>query len=223
MALSVDYIYQFSLKLIRKNQSGLLSSTEWAYHWNDHQSAYFDDLVGRFNARNNSKEGPNTGLIENETILQKLSPFTKPATLTIASGKADKPPGFIFKLALRINGQDVIMITKDRIAAVNNSVIDPPSIADDKYYATEYEGYYSFLPNTVAAAELDYIATPENVKWNYQLVNNRQVYLETGSVQPLWDNHSAREITKRMLKNLGVSFHDQDFAGFGETVIQQGV
>lgn len=223
MAISVDTIYRFCLKLIRQNQSGRLSAEEFGLHWNDHQTAYFDDLVGRFNARNNGKEGPNTGLVQNETILQKLSPFTKPTSLSISGGNANKPSDFVFRLALRINGYDVIMIPKDQVSAVNNSVIDPPSVTDNKYYATEYEGYYSFLPATVTGAALDYIATPREVRWGYQLVDGRQVYAEALSVQPLWDAHSAREITKRMLKNLGVSLHDPDFAAFAETVVQQGV
>jgi hypothetical protein len=48
--------------------------------------------------------------------------------------------------------------------------------------------------------------------------NDRKIYNVGTSVQPLWDNNSCREITKRMLTNLGVSFKDQDFANFGKSV-----
>ena len=223
MALSVDYLYQFCLKLIRKNQSGTLTATEFQFHWNDHQSAYFDDLAGRFQAQNPTKEGINTGLIQNKTILQKLSPFTKKTSLTIASGTSDKPEDFIFEFSIRINGYDVIHINQDQIASVNNSTIDPPSVTDNKYYVSEYEDYYSFLPTSVTSATLDYLFKPPNVVWafNYDS-SNRQIYNEGLSTQPLWDDHSCREITKRMLKNLGVSYKDNDFMMFGESVIQKG-
>lgn len=219
MILTVDYLYQFSLKLIKKNQAGGLSSLEFALHWNDAQGSYQDDLLGRFQLRSNGKSGANTGLIENETILQKLSHFTKPETLTITSGNAYKPSDFVYRLALRINGADVQKINHNQIANVNSSVIDPPSILDDKYYFVEYEDYYSFLPNTVTQADLDYISTPENIVWGFTLdINKRQVYNPGTSVQSKWDNNSNREITKRMLTNLGCSFKDADFTNFGKSV-----
>ena len=223
MALSVDYLYKFSLDLILKNQSGGLKSTAFANHWNDAQSTYFDDLVGRFQARNNGKEGVNTGLILDETILQKLSPFTKLLALTITTGNSDKPVDFVYRLAMRINGYDAIKINQGQIAAVNNSVIDPPSIANNKYYFTEYENYYSFLPNTVTAASFDYISNPPDILWAYiQDADGRQLYDAANSVQQNWDDMSAREITKRMLTNLGVSFKDPDFMNFGKSVQMQG-
>src|SRR6478735_958738 len=99
MALTTDYLYQYTLNLIRKNQAGALGSVEWARHWNDAQSAYMDDMLGRFQGRTNGKAGINTGLIENQTILQKLSPFKKNTTFVFASGKGKKPYGFVNDLA----------------------------------------------------------------------------------------------------------------------------
>ena len=88
MALNVDYCYQFALKLIRKNQAGGLSRVEFQYHFNDAQATYQDDLLGRFQARSNGKSGANTGLIENETIMTKLTPFTKSTVIPIVGGIA---------------------------------------------------------------------------------------------------------------------------------------
>ncbi len=204
---------------MRKNQAGGLSSTDFGYHWNDAQATYMDDLLGRFQARNNGKEGSNTGLILDETILQKLSPFVSPATLTVTSGDSDKPLDLMYRLAMRIGGYDVNKINHGQIASVNNSVIDPPSVAANKYYFVEYEDYYSFLPNTVTSADLDYVKSPQNVLWAYILDSDgRQLYDAANSIQPQWDNNSCMEITKRMLTNLGVSFKDQDFLNFGKSV-----
>jgi hypothetical protein len=222
MALTVDYLYQFTLNLIKKNQSGSLASIEWARHWNDASSSYMDDLLGRFQNRSNGKLGGNTGLIENETIEQKLAPFTKTDTIVITAGNGPKPSDCVYLLALRINGDQVIHINKNQIAAVNDNVIDPPSVSDGSYYYTPYLTYYSFLPNTVTSATIDYIATPVDVVWGFTIVSGRQVYNAGTSVQPLWDNNSCREITKRMLTNLGVSFHDNSFSQFGKSVQMQG-
>lgn len=221
MALSVDYNYQFALKLIKKNQAGGLSATEFKYHWNDASATYQDDLLGRFQARGNGKYGVNTGIIQNETILQKLTPFTKSSTLAVSAvnGQVNKPADFLFELGLRVGVYDVYKITKDQVPEVLSSVIDPPSTADGAYYATDYQNYYQFYPIASYNALLDYIATPIDVVWGYTFdADGREVYNAATSVQPQWDDNSCREITKRMLTNLGVSFKDQDFQQFGKSV-----
>jgi hypothetical protein len=119
-------------------------------------------------------------------------------------------------LALRINNFDVYKINYNQIANVIHSTIDPPLASDNTYYFYEYEGYYSFLPVNVSTASLDYISTPPNVVWGYTYdKDDRQIYNSGTSSQPLWDNNSCREITKRMLTNIGVSFKDNDFQNFG--------
>src|SRR5678816_4386316 len=149
MALSVNDIYQFALSLIKKNQAGGLKSTDFARHWNDAQATYQDDLLGRFQAKNTGKEAANTGLIQNETILTKLSPFITPVTLVIAAGQSTKPTDFIYTMALRINNVKVFKVDHDAIWAMLEDVIDPASVSDDSYYYVEYQNYYKFYPNTV--------------------------------------------------------------------------
>lgn len=218
MRWNINDVYILCQKLTRKNQSAAISAGDLFYMWNSEQLMYFNDLIGRWQARANGKSGVNTGLIVNEVSLTDLAPFTTPETLTIEAGKADKPTDFEYRIALRINGQEVQFIRPDQIASVNNSIIDAPSIANNKYYATEYEGYYTFLPNTVTSADLDYIASPENVKWAFTFdADDRQVYNPGLSIQPKWQNSTIVEITKRTLNNFGVSWKDADFANYGKS------
>jgi hypothetical protein len=222
MSLTTDYIYQYTLNLIKKNQAGALGSVEWARHWNGESNAYQDDLLGRFQRISNGKSGINTGLIESETILQKLAPFTKNATIAIALGNGSKPSDFKYLLALRIDGRDVHHFNKNQKATVMDNVIDPPSITDGEYYYTGYQGQYSFLPTTVTSAEIDYVASPVDVVWGFIISGGRQVYNVGTSTQPQWDDASCREITKRVLSTLGISFKDGDFANFGQHIINTG-
>ena len=222
MAWNVDQIYEFQRKLVRKNQAGTISATDFFYTWNSEQTQYFKDLKGRFQARNNGKTGANTGLIENETIETILSPFTKAGTVTIAAGNGTKPSDFSYLLALRINDSQVVHINKNQIAAVKDNVIDPPSITDNNYYYTEYQSYFLFLPNTVTSADIDYLSNPVDVVWGYTISGGRQVYNSGTSVQPQWLQDDIIEITKRTLKTLGVAYHDNDFTQFGNSVINTG-
>lgn len=223
MAWTTNQLYQQLLKLLRKNQAGSVSSTELFYFWNAEQTAYFQDLLGRWQARSNGKTGINTGLIQNETIETKLAPFMKGPTLTITGGFADKPDDFAYEAALRVNGHEVRKINHNQIAAINDNVIDPPSIPLNIYYVVEYDTRYSFIPGTIANAALDYYSQPVDIVWAYTLDGaNRQVYDAANSVNPMWLQNDIVEITKRTLKTLGVSFHDNDFTQMGNSVINTG-
>ena len=83
MGWSVNDILSLTKFLLRKNQSGSISAKDLFYAWNSEQTSFFQDLSGRWQARNNGKSGINTGLIENETITTKLTPFTKKDSLDI--------------------------------------------------------------------------------------------------------------------------------------------
>jgi hypothetical protein len=227
MTLSVDYIYKYTLELILKNQVGGLSSEQFERYWNGEQNAYQGDLLGRWQARSSSKTGTNTGLIENETILQKLANFMLPLSIDIIGGNVEKPSNFRYRLAFRINGVDCYKINHNQIATVNASVINPPNVLKNMFYFVEYggnEGYYYILPHTlpsagITTADLDYICQPPDVKWGFIYNDDEErIYNEGTSVHPLWLADDCREICKRVLTTIGVSFKDRDFENFGKSV-----
>lgn len=219
---NINHIYEFTQFLTRKNQSGDISDMDLFYAWNGEQTAYFEDLKGRWQNRNNGKSGQNTGLVENETILTKLTPFTKPVSLTITAGNVDKPEVFSYRMAFRINGYDCIKINHNQIANVNRSVIDPPSVSDNKFYFVEYENYIYILPHSlptgsIIIAELDYLTQPTDVIWGFSYdVEGRKIYNSGTSKQPQWMQSDILEITKRTLTSFGVSYKDRDFEQFGQ-------
>ena len=220
---NINQVYQSIRVIIRKNQAGSISATDLFYAWNIEQRTYHSDLVGRFQPRGNTKSGNNTGLIENELILTKLAPFTKNATIVVAAGVGPKPTDYIYLLSLQIGGKACDYYEHDQKPFIEDSVIDPPSVANSAYYYTEYEGNYNFLPNTVTSVSIDYICDVTDVIWAFTLDGaGRQVYNAGASVQPKWDATSIIEITKRSLTQLGVSFKDADFTNFGRTAQQTG-
>lgn len=219
---NVNDILNLTKFLLRKNQSGSISASDLFYSWNSEQTAFFEDLKGRWQARSNGKSGANTGLIENQTILTKLTPFTFLKTLDITDGSIEKPDDFSYRLGFRINGVDCFKINHNQIANVNGSVIDPPSIADNKFYFVEYENSIYILPHTlptasITTAELDCLIQPTDVKWGFSYdADDRQVYNPGTSQQPQWLQSEIIEITKRTLASFGVSYHDKDFEQFGK-------
>jgi len=225
---NVNRIYSLFKFLLRQNQSGSISTTDFFNAWNTEQNAYFSDLLGKWERMNNNKTGANTGLIMNETIMTQLAPFTIAGSVAISSGSVTKPTDFIYGLArrLELNG-DEFLVTKINHGQkwyVNNDVIDPPSVTDGSYYIIEYEGYYEVLPTSATGnLQLDYVAQPENVSWGFTYdAQNRPVYNAGLSIQPKWSDPVIIQITKRALTSFGVSYHDKDFTNFGQRNTQTG-
>lgn len=181
MTWDVNVIYRFLLWLINKNQSGGVTAQDFFYAWNSEQSQYQSDLLGRWQNRSNGKTGANIGLIEDETIMTKLAPFTNNTSISVESGQAIKPTNYAYGLALRINNAKVFNLTHDQKYAAIEDVIDPPSIVNNSYYFLEYLNYFQILPSAATPLELDYIASAQDVVWAYTFdANNRQVYSPSG-------------------------------------------
>jgi hypothetical protein len=210
--------------LTNKNLAGGISATDLFNAWNGEQAMLHQDVVGRWQKQNNTKTGVMSGLIEDEVTISMLSPFIVPLTgVAIAGGVAAKPVDYIYGVALRMNGAKVFSVSHDMVASVNDDVIDPPSIPDNKYYYTEYLNYFCFLPAAVTAYDLDYVAETTDIVWGYTLdANNRQVYSDGNSIQPKWNKNTVIEITRRTLKSFGLHFDDREFENFGESNIQTG-
>ncbi len=223
MAVTVNDLFQFMRFLIRKNQNGGLTNDEFEMAFNSQQKSLQSDLLGRFQPQANNKAGKNTGLIQNQTVMTLLTPFTHGVVLPIIDGNAVKPYNFLFELGFRHNVYPITHVTHAQLAAVETDPIDPPSIADNTFYCVEYENFYNVRPSQLAVAYLDYIGTPRDVVWAYSIdVYGMRQYNPTGSIQPEWDDNSCVEIVKRSLTELGVSFKDGDFSNFGKSVIVTG-
>lgn len=224
MAWTVDNVFNFVKFLTRKNQTGSITPTEFFSAWNSEQRSFMGELLGNHQPRSNSKAGPNTGLIENQSILTALAPFTKTATATITiTGAATKPSDLIHLLAARVGDYPVHMINKGQIYAAINNAIDPPSAANGTYYGTEYDTTYKIWPAGVANLTLDYIRNCTDVVWGYTDDANGVAQYNAGtSTQPEWKDIEIQEITKRCLRPFGVSFSSQDFQNFANQTINTG-
>lgn len=227
--MNVDYAYKYILWQMNKNQAGSVSATEFGYLYNSEQLAFTNDLLGAWQRNNNSKQGNLTGLIENQTILNKLAPCTLEVLLEFVNGYAKAPIDYLYNLGLLRNDYKMFYLTKDQIFNLKNDVIDTPSVATNTYYFTDLftsvlsasneRHFYSF-PEISGTAKLWYIEKPTDVIWNYTITGGKQVYNPIGSVDPIWDDVTAQEICNRCLKKLGVHFKDGDFVNYGNSVIQ---
>lgn len=226
MSYTVNQIYEYTDFLTNKYQSGSITPSDLFYAWNSEQKAYMSDLIGNWHNRNNTKTGMNTGMVEDRRIRTILSPFTITDGIDIINSEINKPDDFLYLLALRYGlSRDIIFeINQDQISNVVNSVIDTPSTATGTFYYYQAQNKFYVLPTGITGqVEIDYIAMPRDIVWGYTYdTDGRQMYDSNTSVQPLWDDTTIVEITKRTLASLGVRFNSQDFENFGKTTIATG-
>jgi hypothetical protein len=224
MAWTVDKLFDFVKFLTRKNQTASITPAEFNLAWNSEQRSLQSELLGKFQPRSNSKAGQNTGLIENQTILSSLAPFTTLVTKTVdVTGAASKPTDLAYLLAIRCGDRVVRMVNKGQIYAVINTSIDPPNITTGTFYATEYDTFFKVWPSQAASIDIDYIRDCPDIVYGYTEDANGVAQYDAGnSVQPLWKNAELQEITKRTLKQFGVSMSERAFVEFGQSNITTG-
>jgi len=219
---TVDYCYSALRFIVRKNQLGSLSPSDFQYAFNTAQRNYYDFLVGRVEQYRYDSPKPRVGLSMTDNIVSRLMPFEKSATVSVSSGLATKPSDFNKLLGLyTANNYRVYRLEENRFAERIQDSIDP--IDEPNAFYVEQSTNWRVYPTTLTTLSLKYLAVPTDVVWNYTTDGSgRPVYNPTGSVDPLWYSNDIDEILGRAAKIIGVSFKEPTLTQFGESVMAKG-
>jgi hypothetical protein len=220
--MTVDQVYSILRFIVRKNQLGSLSPTDFQYAFNTAQRNYYDFLVGRVEQYRYGSSVPRVGLSMTDNVVSRLMPFNSSATITITSGLVTKPTGFNKLLAMYTpNSYRVYRIEEDMFAERMQDSIDP--IDEANAFFVEQNTNWRVYPTTLTSVLVKYLTVPTDVIWNYTLDGSgRPVYNPTGSVDPLWYNNDIDELVGRAAKIIGVSFKEPTLSQFGQGVINTG-
>jgi hypothetical protein len=220
--MTVYQCYSILKFIVRKNQLGSLSPTDFQFAFNTAQRNYYDLLVGRIEQYRYDKPNPRIGLSMTDNVVSRLMPFESSTSATITNGLVTKPNGFNKLLAMyTANNYRVYRIEENRFAERIQDSIDP--IDELNAFYVEQSTNWRVYPTTLATVTLKYLTVPTDVIWNYTTDGSgRAVYNPTGSVDPLWYNNDIDEIVARAAKIIGVSFKEGSLIQFGEQIIAKG-
>ncbi|MEJ7831208.1 MAG: hypothetical protein WKF91_23585, partial [Segetibacter sp.] len=187
--MNVNECYQYLLFLMRKNQIGGLTPSEFGIAFNSSQRDFFNTLLGKITI------APHIALGNNARIAERLRPFKFTENRIVSSQVATYPPGFqAITLMTDPIGRAVQYIDDAKLQGRLNSVIDPIAEANPPVFTNTSNGW-KVWPETIANVNVSYYKLPPDVRWNYTTgVNNRPVYAPLTSVDPVWDNVSTEEI-----------------------------
>ena len=228
--MTVEQVYNILKFIVRKNQLGSLSPTDFQNAFNTAQRNYYDFLVGRVEQYQYGRPTPRVGLSMTDNVVSRLMPFEQSGSLTIGSGLTltagtllgTKPTGFNKLIGMYTdNIYRVYRLEENRFAERIQDSIDPVNEANA--FFVEQNTTWRIYPNTLTNITLKYLTVPTDVVWNYTTDGNgRPVYNPTGSVDPLWYNNDIDEIVARAAKIIGVSFKEPTLTQFGQGVINTG-
>jgi hypothetical protein len=221
-SMTVDQCYSILRFIVRKNQLGSLSPTDFQYAFNTAQRNYYDFLVGRIEQYQYGRPVPRVGLSMTDNVVSRLMPFELSATLTVSGGLATKPSDFNKLLAIYTpNNYRVYRLEENRFAERMQDSIDP--IDEPNAFYVEQNTNWRIYPTTLTTLTLKYLTVPADVKWNYTLDGSgRPVYTSSGSIDPLWKDNDIDELVGRAAKIIGVSFKEPTLSQFGQGVINTG-
>ncbi|MES2395809.1 MAG: hypothetical protein V4549_07390 [Bacteroidota bacterium] len=94
-----------------------------------------------------------------------------------------------------------------------------PSKIFPKY--TEFANEYRFLPRDIGIVMLDYWREPVKPIWNYSIVNNREVYNPTGSVDFEWAPAFLNSVAAVYLQLIGCNIKDKELSAFANQYSQE--
>jgi hypothetical protein len=206
--IDINSVYKTVQDLLRKNQQGYLTPSEFNRYANIANKFRFNELYGPTQQERNGKP-IREGYGQNQQIDEKLSVFLIKATISIdGAGHLVKPNNFLrLDSVQKTDVKTFKWTTRDKEGSYINSAVLPPT-AQYVVYA-DYGTYYRFTPNSLGSADVTYLSKPADVVWAYTLdVNNRPIYNSGGSTHFQWEDNEVGNIIAKILEYAGKAVAD---------------
>lgn len=227
--MTADFAYRIIQFVSNKSQMGYINPAQFNLVINQSQYEFTNVLLGEFQQYQYGKGQPRVSYSENETVRNRLTPIIYGYVLNV------DPYGFapymgdyqqmdamwsIYGSANIYGTKRIRYVQQDALYSFYNSRIDP--IATNPIYLLEDEGF-RFYPNDIYQAKASYVRKPPSIVWAYTLDgNNRPVYDETNSINPVWHDVDMMDIIARALRKVGVNLQANEVSNYAEQVKNTG-
>lgn len=223
--MTVDEVYRLVNYIMRKNQNGGITPSDFNNIINVAQNSYMNYLLGEFQKYLPGRPMAPAAFGQNEDIRQRLTPFiTTPVTLTInpVTGVAPYPDSYQAQDAMYYGqyNRRVKYVQQDRLDGHVNSVINP--IATHPIYLQVQEGL-QFYPANLGTAKFSYIKSPTTITWGSTTdIYDRRVYNPATSDDPAWYEQDMLDIIVRALAMIGVNLQLGAVQQYAQVIKTQG-
>lgn len=199
--ISTKNNYDYVNDLISKNNGAYMSPEEYTKYAQIASDELFDTLVGAKN-QNTATYG------RSRKLDNRLRPFRiAGASLAFVNSKAIIPANCRLITAIyTVNGEiPVRPLDEDRLRNVRRDPLAKPD-SNDFYYGEESQQFEIFAQSTNVPCKIDYLRSPAKPVFAYtNPTGRRPVYDPANSTDFDWDANMEKEITTRILAQIGLS------------------
>jgi len=228
--VSIDTVKTYTEYLVRKNNSGYLSPSQFNLIINRASKTIFVKRVGNPHDYRPGQPVPAIGFQITQKITEDLKRFQENGNLIL---KADGTANYPTDLAYTIPGISYVTSNKGARVVVPIEVIDKDKEASRlasaivtptrSYPIAVFENtFIQVYPAGISNIKFPYLRYPKEALWASNTVNNRPVYDPANSVDLEWEDLVVNDIIMQALKSIGISIKDADVMNFANTESMQG-
>ena len=221
--MTVNDMYEIEQYIVNKNQNGYLSPDEFNLINRQAQYSYLNYLLGQFQQYQAQRPMPRVQYSENQRTRQSLTPLIYGYNLNVdVNGRSPYPGDYQQTDAMwTLYGlQKIKYVEQNFVSSYFISTINP--IATNPIYLIE-DGGFKFYPLTLGNAKLNYVRTPPDIIWGYDLgINGLPIYNPSKSQDPVWYDTDIFEIIVRALKIVSVNLQAAQVSSLAQDIIKGG-
>lgn len=235
--MDINGVYNLVNFIASKDRKGLFDKDKFNlvcpaafYEFNNKRYGNIKDLLVT------ASKSPRIAYSVNQKVLDDLKIFQVTTDLTVdPSGQATYPTDYWHMTSARFNSftnsddcdspgskgyKNIDLVDNDKASKILDSSIVKPTL--EYPICTFYGTYIQFYPENIRRVRFEYLRKPLVPFWNSTVVNNRDIYNPTGSVdlEVPFDCHN--EIVALICQMLGINISDKEVMQFGQLKEQQG-
>lgn len=230
--MTIDEAYIYVQSLANKTQRGgyLNSDTFNLYA----ERAQIEEFMVRYGNPMEYQPGrpvPRISYQVTKKISDDLRPFIVDKTMLVNKyGQSNIPQDYVHSTNIIYKTQDKKGVTKtvgieevdnDKLGnRLSSSIVAPNKLHPICVFRNNFVQFY---PENLGNVTFTYLRKPKTPKRSYNIVNNREVYDSSSSVDFEFPDNVHNSICSRILSYLGIKIREQELIQYAEVKSQKGI
>jgi len=228
--ISIDTVKQYTEYLVRKNNSGYLSPSQFNLIINRSSRTIFVKRTGNPHDYQVGTPIPRIGFQITQKITEDLKIFIVNGELILSpNGRVTYPsdlaytiPGMFYLTSKQGKPKHVPIenIDKDKEGyRLSSAIMFPTTLRPISVFESTYLQVY---PIGISNIRFPYLRYPKDALWAFTTPNNREKFDATNSIDLEWEDTVVNDIIMQALKSIGISIKDADVMNFAQRESMQG-
>jgi len=228
--MDINTAYEFVKDLANKDQKGYLPSIKFNRYAERAQMEVFMIRYGNPHEYQPGRPIPRMAFSTTQKMSDDLRPFLNRSRLNISRyGQCVLPKDYVHPTSIRYKLTSsrgtkevpIKILSEDKLSYRLASAIVAPS----KEYpvCTFYDSFVQFYPENLNTVSFTYLRRPNKPEWAYTILNGREVYDPSNSVDWEFPDDVHNELVMRVLSYLGIRIREAELTQYAELKAGKGI